>query len=74
MSERTLQRRLREEGTTYQATLERTRHYLARDLLRNTQMSLAEVAVQLGFSEPSTFFRAFKRWEGATPGQYREAT
>jgi AraC-like DNA-binding protein len=72
MSERTLQRRLREEGTTYQATLDRTRHYLARDLLRNTQMSLAEVAVQLGFSEPSTFFRAFKRWEGATPGQYRE--
>lgn len=73
MSERTLQRRLREEGTTYQATLDRTRHYLARDLLRNTQMPLADVAIQLGFSEPSTFFRAFKRWEGATPGQYREA-
>jgi AraC-like DNA-binding protein len=73
MSERTLQRRLREEGTTYQATLDRTRHYLARDLLRNTQIPLAEVAIQLGFSEPSTFFRAFKRWEGATPGQYREA-
>jgi len=73
MSERTLQRRLREEGTTYQATLDRTRHYLARDLLRNTQIPLAEVAIQLGFSEPSTFFRAFRRWEGATPGQYREA-
>ena len=73
MSERTLQRRLRDEGTTYQATLDRTRHYLARDLLRNTQVPLAEVAVQLGFSEPSTFFRAFKRWEGVTPGQYREA-
>jgi AraC-like DNA-binding protein len=42
--------------------------------LRNTQIPLAEVAIQLGFSEPSTFFRAFRRWEGATPGQYREAT
>ena len=73
MSERTLQRRLREEGTTYQATLDSTRRYLARDLLRNTQLPLADVAAQLGFSEQSTFFRAFRRWEGATPGQYREA-
>ena len=71
MSERTLQRRLREEGTTYQEILENTRHYLARELLRNTALSLTDVAVQLGFAEPSAFYRAFRKWEGTTPGQYR---
>jgi len=71
MSERTLQRRLREEGTSYQAILEETRHELARELLRDTDVALAQVAAQLGFSEPSTFFRAFRRREGVTPGRYR---
>lgn len=71
MSERTLQRRLREEGTSFQEILDKTRHYLARELLRNTGLSLNEVALQLGFAEPSAFFRAFKKWEGCTPGQYR---
>ena len=71
MSERTLQRRLQEEGTTYQEILDNTRHYLARELLRNTSLSLTDVAVQLGFAEPSAFFRAFRKWEGTTPGQYR---
>jgi AraC-like DNA-binding protein len=73
MSERTLQRRLREEGTSFQEILDNTRHYLARELLRNTSLALNEVAMQLGFSEPSAFFRAFKKWEGCTPGQYRTA-
>jgi len=71
MSERTLQRRLQEEGTTYQEILDNTRHYLARELLRNTGLSLTDVAMQLGFAEPSAFFRAFRKWEGCTPGQYR---
>jgi AraC-like DNA-binding protein len=73
MSERTLQRRLREEGTSFKEILDETRHYLARELLRNTQLPLAEVADQLGFTEPSAFYRAFKKWEACTPGQYREA-
>lgn len=72
MSERTLQRRLREEGTSFQEILDNTRHYLARELLRNTRLPLAEVASRLGFSEPSTFYRAFRKWEGSTPGQYRQ--
>ncbi len=72
MSERTMQRRLREEGTSYQEILDNTRHYLARELLRSTRVPLADVALQLGFSEPSTFFRAFRKWEGMTPGQFRE--
>ena len=72
MSERTMQRRLQEEQTSYQEILDNTRHYLARELLRNTRVPLTDVALQLGFSEPSTFFRAFKKWEGMTPGQFRE--
>ena len=71
MSERTLQRRLREEGTTYQEILDNARHYLARELLKNTRLSLTNIAIQLGFAEPSAFFRAFKKWEGTNPGQYR---
>lgn len=73
MSERTLQRRLQGEGTSFQEILDKTRHYLARELLRNTALPLAEVAAQLGFAEPSAFYRAFKKWEGLTPGQYRES-
>ena len=71
MSERTLQRRLRDEGTNFKEILDDTRHYLARELLRNTQLPLTEVAAHMGFSEPSAFYRAFKKWEGCTPGQYR---
>ena len=74
MSERTLQRRLKEEGTSFQEILDNTRHYLARELLRNTALALGDVAAQLGFAEPSAFFRAFKKWEGCTPGQYRAGT
>ena len=73
MSERTLQRRLQEEGTSFRDILDDTRHYLARELLRNTQLPLTDVAIQLGFAEPSAFYRAFRKWEGCTPGQYREA-
>lgn len=73
MSQRTLQRRLRDEGTSYQAVLDNTRHYMALELLRNTQIPLSRIAGQLGFAEPSAFYRAFKKWEGATPGQYRES-
>ena len=72
ISERTMQRRLQEEGTSYQEILDNTRHYLARELLRTTRVSLADVALQLGYAEPSTFFRAFRKWEGMTPGQYRD--
>ena len=73
MSDRTLQRRLRDEGTSFREILDDTRHYLARELLRNTRFPLADVATQLGFAEPSAFYRAFRKWEGCTPGQFREA-
>jgi AraC-like DNA-binding protein len=72
MSERTLQRRLQEEGTSHQEILDKTRRYLARESLRSTRVPLTEVAAQLDFSGPGTFFRACRKWEGMTPGQYRE--
>jgi AraC-like DNA-binding protein len=72
LSERTLQRRLNDEGTSYQAVLNTTRYHIACDLLKNTVLPLSEVAAQLGFSEPSAFYRTFKRQHGITPGQYRD--
>ena len=71
MSPRTLQRRLDAEGTSFQATVEGCRRALAERLLRQTQRPIAEVAFLTGFSEPSAFHRAFKRWTGETPSRYR---
>ncbi len=72
MSQRTLQRRLAKEGSSYQEVLDQTRHNLALDYLRQAQLSVTDIAYLLGFTEPSTFYRAFKKWHGMTPGQYRE--
>ena len=74
MSERTLQRRLQEEGSSYQQLLDQTRHQLALELLRNPDITLTEVAVRLGFAEPSAFYRAFRKWQGVTPGEYRQSS
>lgn len=71
ISQRTLQRKLREEGTSYKQLLEETRRELALQYLDNSQLSINEITYLLGFAEPSTFSRAFKRWEGISPGQYR---
>lgn len=72
MSDRTLQRRLSDEGTSYQAVLEKARRRLAEGLLTQSGHSLAEIAFLTGFSEQSAFTRAFKRWSGTTPALYRE--
>lgn len=72
LSERTLQRRLQEEGSSYQQLLDDTRRELAQQYLATPHMTLLEIAYLLGFSEPSNFFRAFRRWFGVTPGEYRE--
>jgi AraC-like DNA-binding protein len=71
MSPRTLQRHLGREGTSLSERLDRTRETLATRLLGEPGRSIAEVAFLLGFSEVSTFHRAFKRWKGVTPGAYR---
>ena len=71
VSNRTLQRKLREEGTSFMELLQDTRLQLARKYLANPGRSVVETAYLLGFSEPSTFSRAFKRWTGITPGEYQ---
>jgi AraC-like DNA-binding protein len=71
MSPRTLQRALREEGTTYQELLDQTRCGLAMRYLADPRAVIFEVAILLGFSEPSAFHRAFKRWTGYTPRQFQ---
>ena len=72
MSRRTLQRNLSKEGTTFQKLFDAYRHSAALTLLKDPEISSDEVGHLLGFSEPSTFYRAFKRWENATPGAYRK--
>jgi AraC-like DNA-binding protein len=71
MQPRTLQRLLREEGTTFEAIRDDVRYSAARDLLAMTQLPVLEIALSLGFSTPSAFIRAFERWSGTTPARWR---
>lgn len=71
-SVRHLQRSLQAEGTSYQQLLEDNRKELALLHLRQPKHSIHDVAFLLGFSEPSAFHRAFKRWTGQTPREYRQ--
>ena len=72
MSPRTLQRRLRDEGTSLQDLRDEARRARAAAFLE-TGMAVAEVAYLLGYSEPSAFHRAFRRWTGSTPEEFRRA-
>jgi len=71
ISVRQLQRELQMENTSYQQILDKTRKELALEHLQNLDTSIQDVAFLLGFSEPSAFHRAFKRWTGQTPLRYR---
>jgi AraC-like DNA-binding protein len=73
ISVRNLQRRLKALGTTYQNLLDEGRQALAMKLIREGDMPLYEVAYLVGYTEPSAFYKAFKRWTGLTPGDYRQA-
>ena len=72
MSARTLQRRLGDASTTFQELVDRERADLARAYIANRARALGDVAYLLGFSEISAFARAFKRWTGMTPRQWRD--
>jgi AraC-like DNA-binding protein len=74
ISLRSLQRMLNKEETNFKTLLETTRQELALHYIRETHRSLGEITYLLGFSEPSNFTRAFKRWTGKTPAAYREDT
>jgi AraC-like DNA-binding protein len=73
MSPRTLQRRLEGEGTALTDVVARARREVAERLLSDASLPLAEVAARCGFSELATFSRAFKRWTGKPPGQWRRS-
>jgi AraC-like DNA-binding protein len=70
---RTLQRRLAEEGTSFTAELDYVRSQMARALLRDRSLPIEEIAFLLGYEEPSSFYRSFRRWTGRTPDQYRRS-
>ncbi len=72
VSSRTLQRRLREEGTSYGEVIESLRREKAMLLLRDPNLAIYEVGYLLGYSDPSAFYRAFRRWNGDSPSRYRQ--
>ena len=71
MSPRTLQRRFAECGMTYHHLLNQTRHALSLKYLRQSRLTISETAFLLGYTDVSAFSRAFVRWTGVTPGEYR---
>ena len=72
MSPRTLQRRLSQEGTSFDNLREEVRKHSAETFLADRTLSVGEVAFLLGFSEPGAFHRAFKRWHNITPDAFRK--
>ena len=71
MSERTLRRRLTQEGVQLRELIEQTRREQACRYLASSSLSVSEIAYRLGFSHPPAFHRAFRRWLGVSPLQYR---
>ena len=71
LAPRTLIRRLRRLGTTYQAVMDEFLRTRAAELLANDRVKIKEVAAALGFHNPANFGKAFKRWYGISPGSYR---
>jgi AraC-like DNA-binding protein len=67
---RTLQRKLKDEGTSFQEIAESVKSELAIGLLKNRSLTVNEVAYKLGYAEPSVFRRAFKKWTGVSPKVY----
>lgn len=71
VSERTLSRRLKEQGESFESLLDDVRRELAFQMVSDRHQALADVAQTLGFAEPSTFYRAFRRWTGMAPARWR---
>jgi AraC-like DNA-binding protein len=69
----TLRRKLKEEDSAYQLLVDEMRRDVAMSYMRNTDLTFGEISYLLGFSTPGAFQRAFKRWSGQTPGEYRKS-
>ena len=72
MSVRNLQRKLKHIDTTFRELLDEIRRDLAKQYINNSDVSFSEVTFLLGFSESSSFSRAYKRWHGVTPSEVRK--
>lgn len=72
MHRRTLNRRLREQGTSFRRELEDIRYEVARQLLAETMLPLSQIGMALGYADSTAFIRAFKRWSGTPPAQWRQ--
>jgi AraC-like DNA-binding protein len=72
LSVRSMQRKLKEEGSSFKELLNKTRQELAEQYIENSRLSINEITYLLGFSDPANFSRAFKRWHGVSPSQYRD--
>lgn len=72
MPERTLQRRLADEGVSHSALVDDVRRNLALEYLADASLSVTEIGYRLQFADPPTFYRAFKRWTGESPVAYRK--
>jgi AraC-like DNA-binding protein len=73
MSERTVQRRLGDDGTSMQALLDEVRCQISVRQLAESSRTIAEISYAVGFAEVRAFHRAFKRWTGSTPAAYRQS-
>lgn len=71
MSDRTLQRRLTDENTSFKQLLSEARHEQAREYLSDPSLEIKEVAFLVGYEDQNSFYRAFRLWEGDTPSQWR---
>lgn len=69
----TLRRRLRAAGQSYATMKDEIRNAQAQHMLRETRLDVAGIAAELGFTEPSAFHRAFRKWTGQSPGAFRQA-
>jgi AraC-like DNA-binding protein len=72
LSTRSLRRRLADDGVSYKALVQSVLEIRATQLLSDPNRTIQETAAEMGFSDPSAFQRAFKRWKGMTPGQFKE--
>ncbi|MBA6097067.1 MULTISPECIES: AraC family transcriptional regulator [Pseudomonas] len=72
MTPRTLRRRLIDEDTTFLKLCDEVRYALAREFLREYVLSVEQISARLGYIDPTSFIKAFKRWTGETPLSYRK--
>jgi AraC-like DNA-binding protein len=73
MRSHTFRRRLEASATSFHELIDECRFEIAREMLRNTSLSVGEISASMGYSRASSFIRSFRRWCGMTPGQWRQS-